>query len=273
MKRKFLSLLLVLALALTLLPAVALAATTLETTIADSGMYAVAVPGNSRMMEAYVYDSDTNSMSPATGTAIQWQRTQDFDDALDEPINWQNMPSATSQSQAATAPAAGTITFYRVIIDGETSTWCALAGSNTRVTGATDPTDQTVEVGQTATFNSAFNATPNADNLNVAWYVSRDGGNSYDAADTGASYTTSPVAPSNDGYLYLYIIEEMINGLPMAHYVSAPARLTVVRPPEQPAGPIPPTGDSATPYLLGGLAALLLLGLGISLTVRRRQNG
>ena len=61
----------------------------------------------------------------------------------------------------------------------------------------------------------------------------------------------------------------------MYHYLSAAdARLTVVLPgQEQPAGPIPPTGDSATPYLLGGLAALLLLGLGISLTVRRRQNG
>ena len=277
MKRKFLSLLLVLALGLTLLPAVALAATTLEATIADYGMYAVAAPGASRTLEAYVCDSDTNSMSPATGTAIQWQYTQYYNTGLDTglggPIYWQNLSGATSQSQAVTAPAAGTITFYRVIIDGEISTWCALAGSNTQVTGATDPTDQTVEVGQTATFNSAFTATPNADNLNVAWYVSRDGGNSYDAADTGASYTTSPVAPSNDGYLYLYIIEETINGLPMAHYVSASARLTVVRPPEQPAGPIPPTGDSATPYLLGGLAALLLLGLGISLTVRRRQNG
>ena len=273
MKRKFLSLLLVLALGLTLLPAVALAATTLEATIADYGMYAVAAPGASRTLEAYVCDSDTNSMSPATGTAIQWQYTQYYNTGLGGPIYWQNLSGATSQSQAVTAPAAGTITFYRVIIDGEISTWCALAGSNTQVTGATDPTDQTVEVGQTATFNSAFTATPNADNLNVAWYVSRDGGNSYDAADTGASYTTSPVAPSNDGYLYLYIIEETINGLPMAHYVSNSARLTVVRPQEQPAGPIPPTGDSATPYLLGGLAALLLLGLGISLTVRRRQNG
>lgn len=279
MKRRFLSLLLVLALALTLLPAPALAFTQLQALIVHDGfpvMYAVAVPGNSRMMEAYVYDSDTNSMSPATGTAIQWQRTQDFDDALDEPINWQNMPSATSQSQDATAPAAGTITFYRVIIDGENSAWCALAGSssNTRVTGATEPMDQIVEEGETATFNAAFNATPNADNLLVTWYVSRDGGISYDEVGQGESYTTAPVTLSNNGYRYFYEITEEFRGFSMYHYLSAAdARLTVVRPPEQPAGPIPPTGDSATPYLLGGLAALLLLGLGISLTVRRRQNG
>ena len=279
MKRKFLSLLLVLALALTLLPAVALAATTLEATIADYGMYAVAAPGASRTLEAYVCDSDTNSMSPATGTAIQWQYTQYYNTGLDTglggPIYWQNLSGATSQSQAVTAPAAGTITFYRVIIDGEISTWCALAGSNTQVTGATDPTDQTVEEGETATFNAAFTATPNADKLLVTWYVSRDGGISYDEVGQGESYTTAPVTLSNNGYRYFYEITEEFRGFSMYHYLSAAdARLTVVLPgQEQPAGPIPPTGDSATPYLLGGLAALLLLGLGISLTVRRRQNG
>ena len=278
MKRRFLSLLLVLALALTLLPAPALAFTQLQALIVHDGfpvMNVVAAPGASRTLKAYVFNSGAHNLSAATGRAFRWQSTQDFNEVAFQPINWQDVPGATSQALAVTAPAAGTITFYRVIIDGENSAWCALAGSssNTQVTGATDPIDQIVEEGETATFNAAFNATPNADNLLVTWYVSRDGGNSYDAADTGASYTTSPVAPSNDGYLYLYIIEETINGLPMAHYVSNSARLTVVRPPEQPAGPIPPTGDSATPYLLGGLAALLLLGLGISLTVRRRQNG
>ena len=280
MKRKFLSLLLVLALALTLLPAPALAFTQLQALIVQDGipvMNVVAAPGASRTLKAYVFYSDARNLSAATGRTFQWQSTQDFNEVAFQPINWQDMPGATRQSQAVTAPAAGTITFYRVIIDGENSAWCALAGSssNTQVTGATDPIDQIVEEGETATFNAAFNATPNADNLLVTWYVSRDGGISYDEVGQGESYTTAPVTLSNNGYRYFYEITEEFRGFSMYHYLSAAdARLTVVLPgQEQPAGPIPPTGDSATPYLLGGLAALLLLGLGISLTVRRRQNG
>ena len=280
MKRKFLSLLLVLALALTLLPAPALAFTQLQALIVHDGfpvMNVVAAPGASRTLKAYVFNSGAHNLSAATGRAFRWQSTQDFNEVAFQPINWQDVPGATSQALAVPAPTAGTITFYRVIIDGENSAWCALAGSssNTQVTGATDPIDQIVEEGETATFNAAFNATPNADNLLVTWYVSRDGGISYDEVGQGESYTTAPVTLSNNGYRYFYEITEEFRGFSMYHYLSAAdARLTVVRPgQEQPAGPIPPTGDSATPYLLGGLAALLLLGLGISLTVRRRQNG
>ena len=278
MKRKFLSLLLVLALALTLLPAPALAFTQLQALIVHDGfpvMNVVAAPGASRTLKAYVFNSGAHNLSAATGRAFRWQSTQDFNEVAFQPINWQDVPGATSQALAVPAPTAGTITFYRVIIDGENSAWCALAGSNTRVTGATEPMDQIVEEGETATFNAAFNATPNADNLLVTWYVSRDGGISYDEVGQGESYTAAPVTLSNNGYRYFYEITEEFRGFSMYHYLSAAdARLTVVRPgQEQPAGPIPPTGDSATPYLLGGLAALLLLGLGISLTVRRRQNG
>ena len=137
-----------------------------------------------------------NTMSPPGGVTYYWQGTT-------------NNGTSTTNNTSSTYTVSSTGTYYVRAQDNTTSCWSSGSGSllvtiNTPVSISPQPTDQTVNVGATATFSLTASGTAP---ITYQWQVSTDGGGIYNNVSTGTggttnSYTTPATTVSMNGYKY-----------------------------------------------------------------------
>src|SRR5262249_19082172 len=130
----------------------------------------------------------------------------------------------------------GTSRIYTVYasISSSDATYQALSLNNLRVTNTDavpnvtlNPTSQTVNAGMTATFTAAATGGPTP---SVQWFVSSDGGASFNAIPGATSTTLSFVASASDnGKLYAALFANSAGSA-----FSGAAHLTVIVPPAPP---------------------------------------
>ena len=171
----------------------------------------------------------------ATGSptpTVQWQVS------IDGGANFSNVSGATSTTLSFTAALSQNGYRYRAVFTNSagpaTSTAATLTvNSPTPPTITTQPTNQTVTAGQTATFTAAATGSPTP---TVQWQVSIDGGANFSnvsgATSTTLSFTT---ALSQNGYRYRAVFTNSAGPA-----TSTAATLTVN------AGPPPPPSGTVT---------------------------
>lgn len=134
-----------------------------------------------------------------------------------------------------------------------------------KLTITTQPTDQTVTVGQQATFTIA--ATGEAP-LYYCWEIDRGNGwEKPDSANNQAAYTTAATALGNDGFKYHCTVTDSIGKTVTSNVVT----LHVSEKPVAPVTPnVPKTGDSSMPMLW--LALMLLGAAGIAVLCKKARK-
>lgn len=134
-----------------------------------------------------------------------------------------------------------------------------------KLTITTQPADQTVTVGQQATFTIA--ATGEAP-LYYCWEIDRGNGwEKPDSANNQATYTTAATALGNDGFKYRCTVTDSIGNTVTSNVVT----LHVSEKPVAPVTPnVPKTGDSSMPMLW--LALMLLGAAGIAVLCKKARK-
>ena len=126
---------------------------------------------------------------------VQWQQSTDGG------ATFQNIAGATSTTLSFTALAGQNGNQYRAVFTNSVGSATTTAATLTVTAGpqiTTNPTDQTVNAGQTATFTAAASGTPTP---TVQWQSSTDGGATFQnvAGATTTTLTVPNVAASQNG--------------------------------------------------------------------------
>lgn len=218
-------------------------------TVTDQGSCSLAPTVSTQPASQTVTAGQTATFTAAaTGNPVpttQWQLS------TDSGTSWSNISGATSTSY--TTPATnGTMSGYRyraaftnsvstVYSSAATLTVTAPAGTAPSIT--TQPTNQTVAAGATATFTAAATGDPTP---TVQWQRSTNGGSTWSdiSGATGASYITPATTGSMNGYVFRAVFSNSVGTA-----ATNAATLTVNTAPVvtgQPANQIVTEGQSAT---------------------------
>jgi hypothetical protein len=161
---------------------------------------------------------------------VQWQVS------IDGGANFSNVSGATSTTLSFTAALSQNGNQYRAVFTnsaGTATTTAATLTVNNSPTITTQPANQTVAPGQTATFTAAATGSPTP---TVQWQVSIDGGANFSNVSGATSTTLSfTAALSQNGYRYRAVFTNSVGPA-----TSTAATLTVN------AGPPPPPSGTVT---------------------------
>lgn len=137
---------------------------------------------------------------------------------------------------------------HNTALDSAAARLTVRAKENTPLTITTQPVDQTIDAGKTATFTIAATG----DGVAYQWQINRNDGKGRVnlSGATKASYTTSAADKTCDDYQYRCHVTDASN----ASLTSAVATLTVH-------AALPRTGDTAAPALWLGLLLLASAGM------------
>ncbi len=173
---------------------------------AGATLTVVAAPTVTDPADQVVSEGDTATFtvtaSGAPTPTVQWQVSTDGGGT------WSDIVGATRSSYTTAAAAlADSGSQYRVAATNSQGTDYS-AGATLTVVAAptvTDPADQVVSEGDTATFTVTASGAPTP---TVQWQVSTDGGGTWSdiAGETSPSYTTGVLATADDGNKYRAVV-------------------------------------------------------------------
>jgi LPXTG-motif cell wall-anchored protein len=231
-----------------------------------------------------VADGDSMTVTAsATGSppiTTQWQTSTDVG------ATWTDIAGATGTTYSRPVVFADSGTLFRAVFTDPigltaTSTAATLTVLPDSAVIVTHPEDQTVAIGDTATFTAVPRGT---EPITVQWQSSRDHGASWaDVTDaTDATFTTPPTVQEDSGTLY----RAVFTGPGTNHTATTDAAALTVTgtapspsPSPSPPSPSPETGDLAhtgadIPIAIAALGALAAAaGTGLILLRRRRTRG
>ncbi len=140
----------------------------------------------------------TDSASGTPAPTVQWQISTDHG------ATFNNIPGAISTTLSFTAAAGQNGNDYRAVFtnrNGMAKSSAATLTLDVAPVVTTQPSDQTITAGLTATFMASASGTPAP---TVQWQVSTDGGNSFSniSGATSTTLTLSAATASQNGYIY-----------------------------------------------------------------------